>query len=256
MKPAKPYKIYIMQYAARDTHTSQILLGDPHRLPVGMAYYMWALSNGEHTVVVDMGFTEEVCKMRERSWVADPAARLDAVGIDPAKVEHVIVTHMHWDHVGNYALFPNATFYVQEDEMAFWTGPYAKYQVFQRSMEIDDVVALVRHNYGGRIGFCQGMEEIVPGIRVHRVSGHTKGMQIVEVATASGTAVVASDASHYYRNYQEHTPFTTLHGIPGFLDGFELVRRLASREELILPGHDPQVLQRHPLHCEGVAVLE
>ncbi len=252
----KPYMIHIMQYARNEITTSRAFLGDFHRLPLDLFYYVWALSNGEHTVVVDMGFTEAVCRDRERQWVADPAARLEAVGIDPAKVEHVIITHMHWDHVGNYALFPKATFYIQEDEMAFYTGRYVKYPVFRRSIEVDDVLALVRHSYSGRIGFCRGSEEIVPGVRVHRVSGHTMGMQIVEVATASGTAVLASDASHYYRNYQEYLPFTTLHDIPGMLDAFELVRKLASREELIVPGHDPEVMQRLPQHSEGVVVLK
>lgn len=252
----QPYKIHIMQYAKREVTSREVFLGDPHDAEVGMFYYMWALTNGEHTVVVDMGFTEEVSKQRGREWVADPAARLDAIGIDPAKVEHVIITHMHWDHVGNYALFPKATFYVQEDEMAFYTGRYVKYPSFRKSILVEDVVSLVRFNYAGRIGFCQGAEEIVPGVRVHRVSGHTMGMQIVEVETASGTAVLASDASHYYRNYQEYLPFTTLHDIPGMLDGFELVRRLASREELIVPGHDPQVMQRIPLVEEGIALLK
>jgi len=252
-----PYKIYIMQYARRDATTSQLLLGDYHNAPYEMGYFMWALSNGEHTVVVDMGFTEATCAEREgRIWVGDPAARMDSIGIDPAKVEHVIVTHMHYDHVGNYALFPKATFYLQEDEMAFWTGRYVKYEVFNQAINVEDTVALVRLNYDGRISFCQGTREIVPGVTVHRVSGHTKGMQIVEVATASGTAVVASDASHVYRNFQEYTPFTILHDIPGTLDGFELMRRLADREDLILPGHDPEVMKRYPAAADGVAVME
>jgi glyoxylase-like metal-dependent hydrolase (beta-lactamase superfamily II) len=252
----KPYKIHIMKYAERDVTSSVAFLGDPHMAPMGMDYFMWALSNGEHTVVVDMGFTEQICRERERTWVADPAARLDAVGIDPAQVEHVIISHMHWDHVGNYALFPKATFYIQEDEMAFYTGRYVKYPSFRRSIVVEDVLSLVRFNYAGRIGFCRGSEDIVPGVKVHRVSGHTMGMQIVEVATASGTAVLASDASHYYRNYQEYLPFSTLHDIPGMLDGFELIRRLADREELIVPGHDPEVLKRIPLVEEGIALLE
>ena len=251
-----PYKIYIMQYARRNTTSSQAFLGDLHMAPLPMFYYMWALTNGEHTVVVDMGFTEEVCRERERNWVAHPAARMDAIGIDPAKVEHVIITHMHWDHVGNYALFPKATFYLQEDEMAFYTGRYVKTPSFRRSIVVEDVLSLVRFNYAGRIGFCRGSEEIVPGVRVHRVSGHTMGMQIVEVATGSGAAVLASDASHYYRNYQETLPFPTLHDIPGMLDGFELICRLADREELIVPGHDPEVLKRFPLVEEGIALLE
>ncbi len=252
----QPYKIYIMQYARRDASTSELLLGDYHNAPYEMGYYMWALSNGEHTVVVDMGFTEEVGTSRGRTWVAEPAANLDAVKIDPAKVEHVIITHMHYDHVGNHELFPKATFYVQEDEMAFWTGRHVKYKVFNQAIHVDDVVALVRCNYAGRLVFVQGTAEVVPGVKVHRVGGHTKGMQIVEVATARGAAVVASDASHVYRNYQENTPFTILHDVPGMLDGFELMRRLASSEDLILPGHDPEVMNRYPAVAEGIAVLE
>jgi glyoxylase-like metal-dependent hydrolase (beta-lactamase superfamily II) len=253
----QPYKIYIMQYARRDATTSELLLGDYHNAPYEMGYYMWALSNGEHTVIVDMGFTEETCAEREgREWVFDPAGRMDAIGIDPGKIEHVIVTHMHYDHVGNYALFPKATFYVQEDEMAFWTGRYARYPAMNVAMNVEDVVALVRFNYEGRIAFCQGTREIVPGITVHRVSGHTAGMQIVSVPTAKGMAVVASDASHTYRNYKENTPFTILHDIPGMLDGFELIRALADEEELILPGHDAEVMKRYPLVTDGVAILE
>ncbi len=252
-----PYKIYIMQYAYREANTSELLLGDMHRAPYEMGYFMWALTNGEHTVIVDMGFTEEVCAEREgREWAFDPAGRMDAIGIDPAKVEHVIVTHMHYDHVGNYALFPKATFYLQEDEMAFWTGPYVKYKVFNQAINVDDTVALVRLNYDGRIRFVKGVEQILPGITLHRVSGHTKGMQIVEVETASGTAVVASDASHIYRNYLEYTPFLILHDIPGMLDAFELIRKLASKPEFILPGHDMEVMKRHPIVTDGIALLE
>jgi glyoxylase-like metal-dependent hydrolase (beta-lactamase superfamily II) len=252
----KPYKIHIMQYAEQETHSSRIMLGDYHMSPLKMAYYMWTISNDEHTVAVDMGFTEAVCKTRERVWLANPAELLGRCAVEPRKVEHVIVTHMHWDHVGNYELFPNATFYVQEDEMAFWTGPYVKYEVFNRSIEVEDVETLVRFNYAGRIHFIRGSAEIVPGVTVHRVGGHTAGMQVVEVETARGTVVLASDASHYYRNFQTDTPFPTLHNIPEMLDGFALMRRLASREELIVPGHDPEVMDRLPAHAEGVALLE
>ncbi len=251
-----PFKIYIMQYAYRESHTTEILLGDPHGEPVGMAYFMWALVNDEHTVVVDMGFTEAVGTARGRTWVAHPAANMETIGVDPAKVAHVIVTHFHYDQVGNYDLFQRAAFYVQQDEMAFWTGPYAKYKALNHSIHVEDLVALVRFNFEGRVAFCDGTREIVPGVKVHRVGGHTKGMQLVEVQTASGTAVVASDASHYYRNFQEYTPFPVLHDIPGILDGYERMRELASREELILPGHDPLVLERFPVIHEGIALME
>lgn len=106
------------------------------------------------------------------------------------------------------------------------------------------------------INLIAGSRTILPGITLHGVGGHTKSMQIVAVETASGTAVVASDAAHSYRNFQEYTPFPILHDVPGMLDGFDRMYELASREDLILPGHDGQVMQRYPLVTEREALLE
>ncbi|HUJ73936.1 MAG TPA: N-acyl homoserine lactonase family protein, partial [bacterium] len=220
----RPYKIFILKYARRDAHSSEIVLGDYHRSPMDMSYYIWVATNGEHTAVVDMGFTPAMCAKRGRQWLADPAVLMDAVGVDPGKVQHAIITHMHWDHVGYYSLFPKATFYVQEEEMRFWTGRHAKYPAFNAGVEVEDVCALVRLNYEGRVAFTQGSQTVLPGITVHKVAGHTAGIQIVEVQTASGPAVVASDAAHTYRNLRENRPFPLLHDVAGYLDGFELMR--------------------------------
>ena len=252
----KPYKIHLLKYARREASSSQVILGDLHNTPMEMSYYIWVASNGEHTAVIDMGFTEATASKRKREWLAQPADLMRSIGVDPDSVRHAVVTHMHWDHVGNYALFPNATYYVQEDEMAFWTGRYVKYPVFNSAMDVEDICAMVRRNYAGRVELTRGTQEIVPGIRVHKVSGHTKGIQIVEVATASGTAVVASDATHTYRNLRERRPHTVIHDIPNYLDGLELMLRLAKDESHILPGHDPDAFHRHKRVSDLVAVLE
>ena len=252
----KPYKVYVLRYARRDAHSSEIVIGDYHRAPLDMAYYMWIVTNGEHTAVVDMGFTAEMCKRRGRQWLAEPEALMDSVGVNPKKVEHVVISHLHWDHVGNYELFPRAKYYLQEDEMAFWTGKYVKYPVFNQAIEVEDICAMVRYNYDGRILFTNGTQEILPGVKVHRVGGHTKGIQIVEAALASGPAVVASDATHTYRNINEMKPFLILHDVPGYLDGFETIKRLAKDEQHIFPGHDAEVMKRHLHVSENVCVLE
>lgn len=251
-----PYKIHIVQYASRMASTSQILLGDLHNDPMPMTYYVWAITNDEHTVVVDLGFTHEMAKKRKREMICNPTEGLAKVGIDADKVEHVIVTHLHWDHVGNYDRFPKAQFYVQESELAFCTGRHVKYPVFQQALEGEDIAAVVKLLYDGRVNLLEGSRQLLPGITVHKVGGHTAGMQIVEVETARGTAVIASDAAHFYRNMREMTPFPILHDVPGMLDGFMLMQRLAVSEDFILPGHDPEVLDRHPMVADGVALLE
>jgi glyoxylase-like metal-dependent hydrolase (beta-lactamase superfamily II) len=167
----------------------------------------------------------------------------------------VILSHYHYDHVGNYGLFPNATFYVQDSEMAFYTGRNASLGAFRHSVEVDDVCAMVRLNYERRLSFVDGSREIVPGIAVHHVGGHTAGMQIVTVAHARGQAVVASDASHYYRNFEERIPFNTLQDLTRMYSAFDKIRALASSPDLVLPGHDPLVLERLKRVGDGIVEM-
>src|SRR6266478_3299792 len=87
------------------------------------------------------------------------------------------------------------------------------------------------------------------------VGGHTAGMQIVTVAHARGQAVVASDASHYYRNFEEGIPFNTLQDLPRMYSAFAKIRELASSQDLVLPGHDPLVLERLKRVGDGIVEM-
>ena len=253
--PNAPYRIYAVRYAHRKCTTSEAFYGDYHKAPMTMDYFVWALTNGAETVVVDLGFTEAVGTRRGRQFLRDPGKGLAEIGVEAASVKHVILSHFHYDHVGNYALFPNATFYVQDSEMAFYTGRHAALPAFRHSVEVDDMCALIRLNYDKRMQFVDGSREIVPGITVHHVGGHTAGMQIVSVAHARGQAVVASDASHYYRNFEERIPFNTLQDLPRMYGAFDTIRALASSEDLVLPGHDPLVLERLKKVGDGIVEM-
>ncbi len=241
---ANAYRIYAVQYAERETNSSEVFYGDHRHDPMTMAYFVWVITDGNRSVVVDLGFTEPVGTRRGRNFLRSPGDGLQALGIDPRTVERVIVTHFHYDHTGNHALFPNATFSIQDAEMRFWTGRHGRKSGFVRSLELDDLLAFVRYNYEGRVQFVDGEAEILPGIRALRVGGHTAGMQIVSVETARGRAVLASDASHYYANLENDLPFNTLHDLPGCYNAFTRIRELAAAPELILPGHDPLVAER------------
>lgn len=252
---AAPYTIYAVEYAQRTTNSSELFVGDYHNTPMKMTYFVWALTNGTQNVVVDLGFTEPVGTRRGREFLRCPSVGLSMLGIDCTKVEHVVLSHFHYDHVGCYALFPNATFYIQDAEMQFYTGRYVRQAAFRHSVEVEDVLALVRMNYEGRLAFVDGDKEILPGISVHKVGGHTAGMQIVTVQTKEGRAVVASDASHYYHNFEHNVPFSSHHDLPGMYYGFQRLRDLADKHELILPGHDPLVLERLQRVDDGIVSM-
>ena len=241
------YELYAIKYAEREGRRGEHFYGgDPHDAPMPMDYFVWAAVAPEQTVVVDCGFTAETAARRGRTILRTPGEGLRLLGIDSAAIRHVILTHFHFDHVGNIAEFPNATFVVQDREMAFWTGRYAGKVAIRAIVEPEDVLALVRQNFAGRVRFVDGSAEIVPGISVHHVGGHAAGLQVVAVQTARGTVVLASDATHYYANMDEDRPFRIVSNLPQMYDAFETVRTLAGSPDRIIPGHDPLVLERYP----------
>jgi glyoxylase-like metal-dependent hydrolase (beta-lactamase superfamily II) len=252
------YNVYAVKYATRDARSGEHFHGhDLHDVPMPMDYFVWAAVSAEHTVVVDAGFTAEVAARRGRKHLRCPTEGLEALGIDCARVPYVILTHLHYDHVGNLEKFPEATYVVQEAEMAFWTGRYACRDHFRTIVEVDDIAYLVRENFEGRLRFVAGSEEIVPGIEVHRTGGHSAGLQVVRVKTARGWVVLASDATHFYANIEQDRPYSIVSDLPRMYGAFDLVHALADSSAHLVPGHDPLVLERFPAagkNLEGVAV--
>jgi len=168
------------------------------------------------------------------------------LGVEAGKVSDVVVTHLHYDHVGNFDLFPAATFHLQDDELGYATGRHMSHPVFSGAFDVEDVVGMVRNVYRGRVCFHDGDSELFPGVSVHLVGGHTKGLQVVRVATRRGWLVLASDASHFYANMEQVRPFPIVYSVADMVEGYRRLRQLAESAAHIIPGHDPEVLVRYP----------
>jgi glyoxylase-like metal-dependent hydrolase (beta-lactamase superfamily II) len=153
---------------------------------------------------------------------------------------------MHYDHIGNPDLFPQATYHVQDAEMQYCTGRCMCHSVISDVYDIETVTAMVRKVYKRRVSFHDGVAELAPGLTVHKIGGHTRGLQVVRVFTRRGWLVLASDASHLYANMQQERPFPVVDSVPDMLEGFRTLHRLADASGNIIPGHDPLVLSQYP----------
>ena len=248
------YEIHALRYAHHERRAGENFLGgDPHDGPMPMDYFVWLVRDATHTFVVDTGFNAEAARRRGRELLRCPSAALKLLGVDAATVRDVIVTHLHYDHIGNFDLFPAATFHLQDREMSFATGRHMGDPAQSGAYDVEAVIGMVREVYKGRVRFHDGDADIAPGLSVHHIGGHTLGLQAVRVRTQRGHVVLASDASHYYANMIEKRPFPIVYDVAEMIAGWERCRALADSADHVIPGHDPQVLARYPESGAGLA---
>ena len=242
------WKIYAVRYAHHERMARENFMGgDPHDdSPMPLDYYVWGLLSEDRIIVVDTGFDQPMADKRKRTLLNPLSEGFRGIGIEPASVKDVLITHMHYDHCGNHDLFPLAQFHVQDREMKFATGRHMAHASMRFPFDEDDVVAMVRRLYRSRVVFHDGDEEVAPGVSVHHVGGHTMGMQIVRVNTRRGSVVLASDSSHLYANMEREIPYPIAYNVGEVLEGYRRARTLASSRDHIIPGHDPLVMERYP----------
>ena len=252
------WTVHAVKYADRNARTraDSFLFDDNHDQPHAMDYFIWVLEKDGRRILVDTGYDAAEAKARKRPIALDPREALKPLGINAESVEEVIVTHLHYDHAGGLHLFPNATLHLQAAEMAFATGPCMCDDTLQAPFTAQHVCEAVKRVFSGRVIFHEGDESIADGVTVHRIGGHSRGLQAVRVLTQAGWLCLASDAAHYYENAFAQKPFPIVVDVDDMLAGFETVQKLASRPALVVPGHDPIVRDVFPEVHHGIHRLD
>jgi glyoxylase-like metal-dependent hydrolase (beta-lactamase superfamily II) len=209
-------------------------------------YYFWVIRDAGGVTLVDTGFSPESGARRRREGYSTPAEALPGLGIDPDDVTAIVITHAHWDHTGNVRQFPRAQLVLTEAEYAFWTSPVADRAHFAAHREPDEIALLARARAEGRVTLFSGSYRLAAGIELTEVGGHTPGQLIVSAATRDGgTAVLASDALHFYEEVERDRPFAILADLPAMYRAYDTLAQLATQPgTLLVAGHDPLVRTR------------
>ncbi len=256
----EPYEVLAVRYATRMTRRAEVFLnyhyyGEPDE-PTPIDYFFWVIRNSERTIVVDTGYGAIGAEHRKRDFIVHPVDALKRLGIDAAEVPTLILTHCHFDHVGNVDAFTTADVVVTERELSFWNSPIGRHRDhFCRSTEEHDLSVLNSAVQQGRLRTVGVDTVVAPGVQLIQLGGHTPGTAIVVVHTGGQRIVLASDALHFYEEVEQDRPFAVVSDLEEMFQAFDTMRGMVDDGAVLVAGHDPKVTTRFPLNADGTAYV-
>ncbi|MFC2058504.1 N-acyl homoserine lactonase family protein [Chloroflexota bacterium] len=209
---------------------------------VRYANVCWYVRADDVNLLVDTAIPVEVLEKRSPSppqRIASFKEALQRVGITPEEVDLVIQTHLHSDHCGNTKACKNAKVVIQEDELAFALDPHPLFRSYYAPEFFQDV------------NFVQvrGDEEILPGIRVIHVPGHSPGCQAVSIETTEGNAIISGFCAIKDMFYPPESISSVLPVIPPQIhldsrQAYESVLKVKGLADIVIPQHEIEFAER------------
>jgi glyoxylase-like metal-dependent hydrolase (beta-lactamase superfamily II) len=215
----------------------------------------WLLENGTETVLVDTGVggIETEPDLPQHDWQREGAiwsplaehgikGALAEHGLTASDVDHVVLTHLHYDHAGNLPLFDQATIHVSSEGLDHSTRAVHRLDARYPA----DVLAWMVREREAVVSRVPDRSTVLPGVEVRHLGGHTRCSQGVVVESDRGPLVLAGDVLPLFENLDDDRP------TGNYTDLAELI--VASREArswgTVLPSHDA----RTPAFLAGLEV--
>jgi glyoxylase-like metal-dependent hydrolase (beta-lactamase superfamily II) len=224
---------------------------------IWMPVICFYVDTGEHKIMVDTGMantghvSEYHHKSEQREGLDSPDA-LRKLGIDPAQIDIVILTHLHWDHCQNLKAFPNARLICPAEEIRWAYNPLPLYY---RSYE-SPILGVEPPFYGCQFELVEGVREVVDGVTMFPTPGHSPGHMAVQVDTSAGSCVLAGDAIFRLRNMEPNEKEKWRYWVPArfvsSIDGWKSVEEIDRRADFILPSHEDAILQHKEYPYPGM----
>ena len=213
---------------------------------IWVANAFWYIKAGNKNILVDTGVSQSGIQKylhgQPYEHIRSFIEALSLAGITAEDVDIVIQTHLHFDHCGHTALCKKAKVIVQEAELKFAYSPHA---LFSGSYNTGFLKGL-------RLQAVTGDCQILPGINVILVPGHSPGTQAVAVETKDGIAIISGFCS-IKENFSPPEKIRTRWPVlaPGVsvnsLQAFDSALKIKGLADIIIPNHDLETAQREEI---------
>jgi glyoxylase-like metal-dependent hydrolase (beta-lactamase superfamily II) len=211
---------------------------------IDTAILSFVIIDGKNVIVFDTGhkilnFTK---RGQELNLFGDAEEnfrkKFDELNLSFEAVTHVALSHLHWDHIQNCDLFPNAKIFIQRKEMAFAAAPlYPLYYVRE------DIVNLLK-DFGDNIVYLDGEDRdelISPNVTLKLLGGHTVGSQVAYIKTGKGTVILTGDICNVYENLETRSVKEV-----DVIAWTKAIKKMKEEGDIILPQHEPRVVDDYP----------
>ena len=210
------YSIWVMEYAyIPGVPISSVIYGEHNKGERKLPYAYVLIKGNGIVAMVDVGYRHQDYgatlgdKFGVQNW-QPPSVVLAEAGLKPEDVQHIFLTHAHFDHAGNTDAFPNAKFYIQERELSKWVWAMAldkKYRWLNVATDPGDIMRIVDLARQGRLVAVDGDQaDVLPGIDIHAAPDtHTWGCQFITIRNdgqlqGEDRWVMAGDLVYTYEN--------------------------------------------------------
>lgn len=184
--------------------TKALGISDPSD-PVPFNFGSFLIRGDGHTTLVDTGFGPRAAEM-DMGTGGELMARLDDLGVNVGEIDRVVLTHLHFDHCGGNVdsdgkpAFPNASYYVSEAELSFWTSDEPADAEWVKIA--GDAIGPPQE--AGLVETFSGEHAISDAITMIPTPGHTPGHCSLLLTSQGEHLVIAGDAAHHPVHFEHH----------------------------------------------------
>lgn len=209
---------------------------------------VWFIEGAEQNILIDTGLgdCDEIMELQATygiDYVAMKTKEQEIVkalakkGLKPGDIDIVVLTHLHFDHIGNNELFTNARFIVQKDEIPFMISP-PKFATFYYREWQHKITSI-----SDRLDIIEGNLRLDKDVELIKTGGHTPGQMVVMAETEIGKVCLASDFLYNYTNVRQGWPMGPIYNMQEWINNYRYIKGNA---DIIVPNHDYEFYELYP----------
>jgi glyoxylase-like metal-dependent hydrolase (beta-lactamase superfamily II) len=239
--------LYALCFARGQFPTAYVMDRGSGQTRLGFYCFLW--HRGARNVLVDSGFQHPPSQAPVRlDAYRSPAALLAELGVPPEAITDVVLTHGHWDHAGGLNLFPAAHVWVARAEVEAMQRAVSTARPFARGYTFVDWQTIQARPVKTLV---ESRADVTPDVHMMVVGGHTPGMATVLV---DKHWALVGDNAYLYANLEPGRPISALSRVAHAADALPAIRALVG-DAMLVPGHDPTLMQRFPSVAQDVVEL-